>query len=295
MPDTHQFWEKADCSWSKDSIRLFPTASDTARALFFYAQELGYFKTEVPYFTEREHLNSFLLVYTISGNGILRYNNQKYPLKSGDIFFINCNFYHFYQTVSREPWKFLWIHFNGPQALGYYNEFIRHEEPVISIASDSDIPEWMYGILSLHQDRSVSAELLTSSYLTGILTELLLNAGTDNVYALTTPEYIRDSRIYLEKHFREEIHFDDLSRQLGVSRYHLSREYKKYTGITMQESLMQLRISYAKELLHYSSLSIAEIAYESGMNYPSYFIRCFKRHEGITPMQYRNAWKENVI
>lgn len=294
----HNFWEKASYAWSEDSIRLFPTASDTARNLFFYCQELGHFKTEYPYFTERENLNSFLLVYTISGEGMLDYEGEKYRLKAGDAFWINCNKHHHYKTVSRAPWEFLWIHFNGTQALGYYQTFVRQGYHILHTMSDAEksdskIEELMYAILHLHQENKSATELLTSSYLTAILTEFLMEDISLASVTTQIPELIQNVRHYLDVHFREELHFDEVAEAFLISKYHLSREFRKYIGMTMQEYVIHLRLAYAKELLLYSKLSVAEIAYEAGMNYPSYFIRIFKDREGCTPEHYRREWKSN--
>lgn len=291
--NTHAFWEKASYTWSEDSVRLFPTASDTARELFFYCQELGYFKTEPPYFTERENLNSFLLVYTISGEGLLDYEGEEYHLRTGDAFWINCNKHHHYKTVSREPWEFLWIHFNGAQALGYYQTFARQGYHILHTADDSKIEELMRAILNLHQENKSSTELLTSSYLTAILTEFLMEDVNISAATPQIPELLQKVRHFLDVHFREELHFDKVAEEFLISKYHLSREFRKYIGMTMQEYVIHLRLAYAKELLLYSKLSVAEIAYEAGMNYPSYFIRIFKNREGCTPEQYRREWRSN--
>ena len=51
--------ERYSSSWSEDSIRFINTPGKTAKSIYFYVQEVGYFKTQPPYFTEREHLNLF--------------------------------------------------------------------------------------------------------------------------------------------------------------------------------------------------------------------------------------------
>lgn len=52
----------------------------------FYMQEAGYFKTVWPYFTERASLNSFLVLYTLSGEGHLSYEGQEYEVTEGACF-----------------------------------------------------------------------------------------------------------------------------------------------------------------------------------------------------------------
>ena len=78
-----EYLERASYTWSEDSIRFINTPTQKARSKFFYVQEVGYFKTKPPYFTERQNLNSYLIVYTISGRGILKYGGRKYPVYPG--------------------------------------------------------------------------------------------------------------------------------------------------------------------------------------------------------------------
>ena len=62
-------------------------------------------------------------------------------------------------------------------------------------------------------------------------------------------------------------------------------------GITVNEYLINARISYAKELLKYTDMPVGEIAFESGMNNVTHFINLFKSREEMTPLAYRKAWR----
>ena len=119
---THKYMEKLDLTWSDDSIRFINTATPRARQTFFYVQEAGDFCTSSPYFTERENLNSFLIIYTLRGKGLLKYHGSQYSLHPGTTAYINCMEHHHYECLQKQNWEFLWLHFNGPSALGYYED-----------------------------------------------------------------------------------------------------------------------------------------------------------------------------
>nr|WP_315247431.1 helix-turn-helix domain-containing protein [uncultured Flavobacterium sp.] len=63
---------------------------------------------------------------------------------------------------------------------------------------------------------------------------------------------------------------------------------KHYTGNSPQEHIQQLIVQTAKNKLRNSQLSISEIAYNLGFEYPTYFTRFFKKATGITPNVFRN-------
>lgn len=291
MKKTNHYLERASYAWSEDSIRLIITPSATAKSIYFYIQEAGYFKTNSSYFTERQNLNSFLIVYTISGKGTLRYEEKEYTLTSGQCFYINCMNHHFYETLNNESWEFLWIHFNGSNALGYYEEFIKNDFNVLTIQNPDFIETSLRKIISVNQKKNFSTEIISSGLIVGILTELLVQNSTASAATIFIPDYIKRILKEIDKNFKEELSLNYLSEKNGISKYHLSREFKKYTGTTVNEYIINSRISYAKELLKYSDLSVNEIAYESGIHNVSHFINLFKSRENSTPLAYRREWQ----
>ena len=83
---------------------------------------------------------------------------------------------------------------------------------------------------------------------------------------------------------------EELSGLFFISKYHLSREYKKKYGITIGSDLTGRRISHAKSLLRFSDSSIEEIALLCGFADAGYFIKVFKKAENMTPLEYRRKW-----
>ena len=123
--------QKSCNHWSEDSVWRMPYTTPQAKKMLYYIQEAGDFTAYSQYYTERENLNSFLIVYTLSGDGKLLYRKNEYPLRAGSVFFINCMDYQLYQNDSKYPWHFLWIHFNGCSSLAYFEEFMKGGTPVL--------------------------------------------------------------------------------------------------------------------------------------------------------------------
>lgn len=283
--------ERGSHIWSEDSIRMILTPSSTAKSIYFYTQEVGYFQTTSPYFCERQNLDSFLLVYTVSGKGHLEYEGHTYPITKGQCFYINCMQHHLYQTDGTEDWEILWIHFNGGNALGYYKEFTRNGFQIVNARDDFFMERTLWRIIALHKKKDLTTEVITSNLINGMLTELLLTTGTNHADTFLIPEYIKEIAREVDRNFKSALSLSYFENLTHRSRYHILKEFKKYMGITINEYLIITRISYAKELLKYSELSIGEIAFESGMNNVTHFINLFKAREGITPLTYRKSWR----
>ena len=284
------YFEDYSAGWSRDSIRLMPTASETAKRLFFYIQECGYFKTDASYYTERANLNSFLVIFTISGSGILPYQGEISRLTPGYACLINCNERHFYQCAPDSRWEFLWMHFNGTHALGYYEEFVKNGFHLLQCQDTCSMELTLRRIVAIHQKTDVTTELISSQLITNVLTEFLTDTCTFSQTTFVLPTTVLETKRYIDKHFREPLSLDLLAGQQHISKYHLAHEFKKYVGMPVNEYIIRARLSYAKELLRFSKLSVNEIADQIGMNQSSYFIRIFKERESMTPNQFRRQW-----
>ena len=284
--------ERGSNTWSQDSIRMILTPGATAKSIYLYAQEMGYFKTFYPYFSERQNLDSFLVVYTLSGRGQLIYEEKEYEVRAGQCFFIHCAKHHLYRTPEGEEWEFLWLHFNGNGSLGYYQEFVRNGFGILDVRDPNQLQSLFREMIDLYQRRDCTTELKASQCIHTILTELLLQTVTNAADTFLIPDYIREIAREMDKNFREDLTLDYFAHKVHRNKYHVLKEFKRYMGSTIREYLILARISCAKELLKYSRLTVGEIAQETGINNVSHFIRLFRAREGMTPLAYRKAWRE---
>ncbi|MCZ8516877.1 AraC family transcriptional regulator [Paenibacillus filicis] len=94
---------------------------------------------------------------------------------------------------------------------------------------------------------------------------------------------------YIMAHFSRPLHLGQLSEYCHVHPAHLSRQFKKETGITLTDYQQKRRIEEAKVLLKTDRASIGWIAGYVGFDDAGYFTRIFKRLEGVSPSEYRNS------
>ena len=82
---------------------------------------------------------------------------------------------------------------------------------------------------------------------------------------------------------------EDMAEHLNVSRTQLFRKVKQAYAISPKDYFIKIRMHAAAELLQYNDSRITEIAYAIGFSDPSYFTRCFVKHYGVTPSDYRDS------
>ncbi|MBO6127304.1 MAG: helix-turn-helix transcriptional regulator [Pseudobutyrivibrio sp.] len=290
-------FENLSNKWSLDSIRIINTPSPFAKNAFFYIQEIGAFKALKGYFAERANLFSYLILYTVKGEGLLNYNGKEYILGPKSLFWIDCTKHHSYKETSGD-WKFIWIHIYGNTSSEYYSIFEKNIEYVytISEALQESIEDIHKKLIKLCQESSLTSELQISSLICQLLTNICMDSlsYTDKSISLgssSASSTMKNIALYLENHFGDEISMEQLSNDFFISKYYISREFKKYMGIGLWDYLTGLRINYAKEQLKDSDQSVSEIAIACGIPNVSHFINIFKSREGVTPLTYRKLWQ----
>ena len=110
----------------------------------------------------------------------------------------------------------------------------------------------------------------------------LLNQHFDQVLIL-----VRKAMDYLESNYANTITLNLVATYVHLSPAYLSRIFNEKTGVGFAEYLAQVRLKKAKQQLRMSTDTIDQIAAATGFNSSSYFSAIFKKHEGLTPSEYR--------
>jgi Response regulator containing CheY-like receiver domain and AraC-type DNA-binding domain len=92
---------------------------------------------------------------------------------------------------------------------------------------------------------------------------------------------------YLETHYCEDIVFEDMAKEIGISYSYMRKIVYELTGKSLIEYTNSLRIERAKQLLVETDLTIAQIASEVGYSNIQSFNRFFRKYEGMPPSGYK--------
>jgi len=96
---------------------------------------------------------------------------------------------------------------------------------------------------------------------------------------------------YLRDNCKRDVALQEIADRFYLSREYISRRFKTEFGLTITDFVTQVRIEKAKELLENPNLKIYEIADAVGYQNDKYFIKVFKRAEGVTPSEFRSRPK----
>lgn len=148
----------------------------------------------------------------------------------------------------------------------------------------------MRKIVLLSEQRDMPAwELLIQSELLSTWPTILqvVQRGEKSI-KFTGNQRLKTILFYIHDNYPKKITLQDVARQVHLCSGECSRFFKKATGTSLIQYLIQYRIERSKELLCSTDLTIAEIAQAVGFSTQSYFTYCFQKHENCTPNQYRH-------
>ncbi|PBI90220.1 Arabinose operon regulatory protein [Flavobacterium sp. ACN2] len=98
---------------------------------------------------------------------------------------------------------------------------------------------------------------------------------------------IKEVTEYIKQNLKENINLKSLSEKACMSTTSFYRFFKRELGMSPIEYILNEKIKCAKNLLRNPTLQINEVCYLAGFEDANYFIRLFKKYEGITPKQYQ--------
>ncbi len=144
-------------------------------------------------------------------------------------------------------------------------------------------------LISISMEDSSAKDALADLSLKFLLLRII---QTQHLALLQHPEPAQEFQFagvveHIRKDLQRPITVDELADVAGMSKARFYREFKAFSGTTPLDFVVRERIALAKQFLAEPEISVSEACYSSGFNNLNYFIRQFKRIEGITPKAYQ--------
>ena len=117
--------------------------------------------------------------------------------------------------------------------------------------------------------------------------------STKKLQGISNPDYDRVQPIieYLRENCTERLSLDELAEHFMLSKHYLCHVFKKGTGFSVMEYVIQLRIITAQRLLRQGA-NVQEASERSGFQTYSHFIRTFNTYVGISPKKYAKLYRQ---
>lgn len=269
-------------------VWLTATPSPVAKSLPFHITEAGHFLAYEGYTVRRDLHDSFLILYTIDGEGELEAKGSKILLPKRHAAVIDCHFPHEYKTVGQR-WEFLWIHFHGAQMESIWKLLYPREIEAIMLGDRHYFEKKILDIMGKIPKNDILTSMEISCGLHEILSGFCLcrTQKKDTRRLKDHEEDIERVLAFIKEHYSEQITIDDMLEIAHISKYHFIRIFKNKMGTTPYHYLTNYRINQSKLLLCTTSRTVDEIANSCGFLSCSNFIVQFRKQTGQNPLQYR--------
>lgn len=163
-------------------------------------------------------------------------------------------------------------------------------------ANDNEVTDLINKIIRTCSSPDIAKNIFVDLKLKELLIRLIQTQHLQHVAAESNTKD-NHSRLHfvlhhIHEHISEKIEVNALCRKAYLSRNMFFKWFKEQCGISPVEYINNERIKLAKQLLTDGRHDIQSVSVSCGFSDINYFIRVFKKVEGITPKAYRNCSKQ---
>lgn len=267
---------------------------------------------EFQFAPRQSHVNGCVqsrgLFWCKSGYGSFKVNGERFSLEPHDLYLLPWGRRISYLAGEREPMftahvhVIPWLRDGAPWVANVPHE---RSEPLSDSADRRDLV-WhgFESVVRLHLEADSSLGRLLN-YVTHwfresprredearalglmIVRELERFARVGGRSAERRPEELQRLIVYVDRCLSESPTVEQLAQIIGRSRSHVLKLFRRHLGVSAKTYILQRQMREARELLHSTTLSIAEVGQRSGVFDPYRFSKLFKRTVGLAPRAFR--------
>jgi AraC-like DNA-binding protein len=222
----------------------------------------------------------------VKGAGTVRIRNRVFHPATDDVYLLHQHMDHDYYSDARSPWTKIWFNVGGSlcghlvQAYGLTDVF------QVNKAGGPVRELFEQGLAEVRRHHA----RMDKSGIHGILAlqaHRILSALSRSIPEERTSEPVRRMKEYIDHHYTGDVGLEDISRESGRSPSQAIRLFKKETGMTPYDYLLDRRFGEARLLLRDTAMAVKAVAQRLGFCDEYHFSASFKRRTGVSPLSFR--------
>lgn len=258
------------------------------------------------HFTYPWHFHSeYEIIYIKQGSGTAFIGNNAQKFKNGDIFLTGSNLPHYLKSddayyAEKSPLraKGTIIQFEKEfmhYSINYYPQFIKikqlleeSEKGIYFRTGCSDrLIELLDKIPSENGMEQITDILLLLKEMSEISSKKTISSSDFiNMHDYDTTR-INKILSFINSNYTRNIQLNEIASVAAMNPSAFCRFFKKETGRSLKNYVLEMKVGYACKLLLMDKMSISQISLECGFEAISYFNKTFRKHIGMTPTNYK--------
>lgn len=227
----------------------------------------------------------FLLIKT---PGLFIIDGTEILAESSSVIIYDRNHPHYYSAY-QSNYINDWIHFDDEHGTDYFESLHIPLNTVIKIYDDTFVCEMIKLIsseyYSINTNKTETMHLLLQTMFVK-LSEVISNHTSKKHINVHYAELVNlRKEIYSNPQIPWRVSM--LADKMNVCSTYLQKIYKNTFGISCVADVIECKLTYAKEIISKTNMSVKEIANECGYKNDVHFMRQFKKYVGVTPSEYR--------
>lgn len=285
------FIPENECGVTVEKGIYYNNPSDLAHEIYFYPMFGAEYRVTYPYQVKRDFMDSFLLMYIKKGELEFRFRNQEFHAKN-KIVLLDCKEINSYKAITDS--EFYFLHFNSPFMQKIFNKITKYNLPVFNPRQNiENLFIRIFRLISTNTDGQNDPFLSNLTY--NLICDLsvtqdnkLKNISSD---FHSMPDYIKSTLEFMNRNYNQKIRISDIAHYCSISPSQLSRDFKKYTGMSLHHYLLKVRVKVAKSLLvKDNTIPLDKIASLCGFTDASHLYKKIKEATGLSPGKFRKKY-----
>lgn len=232
-----------------------------------------------------------IMCYSLLGEGEVIYGGRGIKLRKYDFVWLDCSKRAHFRALPGVSWECAFVRVHGALNSALFQESCRavRDEGLVflTFGAGARFRSLVWQLLSERTESGPNPEAVYPHLLLSLFLEVELAIVNASEKQLIVPDIISAIQAYIDRNYSRHISLDSLSHTFNISKYHMSREFKRYVGKSPNDYLIDVRLDRAKELLVDSKRTIAEVGQLVGIPNTNHFLYLFKNREGVTPSSFR--------
>ena len=269
----------------------------------FYITTVGYTKisTNQSYPLNNQHpdthkfnwdsgriLDGYYLVFISMGEGVFESaRTTACHISEGTCFMLFPGVWHRYKPDIKSGWEEYWVGFKG-----YYPDRLMKNfnpaSPFIKTGRSDNLLKLFHALIEQVQQAAPGYHQVISGITLQMLGFIQAIAQYHEISSDSDTKLVEEAKFLLREAVSANRTIEQVLAKLPAGYSKLRSDFKRLTGFSPNQYLLHLRLDKVKELLTNTSLSISEIAYQTGFESVSYLSKIFRKKNKIAPRLYRD-------